>query len=181
MDYAVIAASSPFCLRAKMLTHSKNDGPFGAAVRVDQNRGAYPFVSGAINDVALTPSASAWKLSTTRWLKTGSAIAATSSMSGIARPSIAARALAPRIRYCDARGPAPQLTYFFTFGDASGASGRVERASFTAWLTMLGAAGRRRTRCSSSESCAPVSTGDTDFVTSVVVSLTIRSSSSRLG
>ena len=34
------------------------------------------------------------------------------------------------MRYCDARGPAPQLTYFFTFGDASGASGRVERASF---------------------------------------------------
>ena len=45
------------------------------------------------------------------------------------------------MRYCDARGPAPQLTYFFTFGGASGASGRVERASFTAYDTTLGAAG----------------------------------------
>ena len=53
-------------------------------------------------------------------------------VSGISRPSIAASALAPRIRYCDARGPAPQLTYFFTVAGASGASGRGDRASFSA-------------------------------------------------
>ena len=40
------------------------------------------------------PSASAWKFSTMRWPSTGSAIAWTSSISGIARPSIAARAFA---------------------------------------------------------------------------------------
>jgi hypothetical protein len=39
--------------------------------------------------------------------------------------------LAPRMRYCDARGPAPQLTYFLMFAGPSGESGRVERASFT--------------------------------------------------
>ena len=79
-----------------------------------------------------TPSASAWKLTTTRWPSTGIAIESTSSMSGTLRPSIAARALAPRIRYCDARGPAPQLTYFFTCGVASTSSGRVDRARPTA-------------------------------------------------
>src|SRR3954470_17909515 len=77
------------------------------------------------------PSASAWKLTTTRWLRTGTAIAFTSSRSGTARPSIAARALAPRIKYCDARGPAPQLTYFFTIGVDSSAPGRVDRARRT--------------------------------------------------
>ena len=46
--------------------------------------------------------------------------------------NIAARAFAPRMRYCDARGPAPQLTYFFTSGVASSEFGRVDRASFTA-------------------------------------------------
>src|ERR1700712_5709480 len=78
------------------------------------------------------PSASAWKLTTTRWLNTGTAIAFTSSKSGTERPSIAARAFAPRMRYCDARGPAPQLTYFLTSGVASSEPGRVDRASFTA-------------------------------------------------
>src|SRR3954470_19268300 len=71
------------------------------------------------------PSASAWKFTTTRWLNTGTAIAFTSSRSGTARPSIAARALAPSMRYWDARGPAPQLTYFFTSGVASSVFGRV--------------------------------------------------------
>jgi hypothetical protein len=40
-----------------------------AAPRAGRRRAVcerYPFVSGAINDVALTPSASAWKFSTTR-------------------------------------------------------------------------------------------------------------------
>src|SRR5258705_7424039 len=100
--------------------------------RADRGREYHGFGSPATNYAAVTPSASAWKLSTTRCASTGSAMAATSSRSGIPRPPIAARAVAPGMRYCDARGPAPQLTYFFTSGLASCASGRVARASFTA-------------------------------------------------
>jgi hypothetical protein len=99
-------------------------------------------------------------------------------MSGTERPSIAAFALAPRMRYWDARGPAPQLTYFFTSGVASGASGRVERATRTAYCTTVGGAGSRLTRCCSSVSWAAVSTGDTVAWTSPVVAVTMRSSSS---
>lgn len=54
-----------------------------------------------------TPSASAWKFSTTRCPSTLCATAFTSSRSGTLRPSSAARALAPRIMYWPARGPAP--------------------------------------------------------------------------
>ena len=56
-------------------------------------------------------------------------------MSGVVRPSMATRALAPNTRYCDARGPALQLTYCFTSGVASAASGRVDRTSATAYCT----------------------------------------------
>src|SRR5678816_2309754 len=99
------------------------------AHRPTPNYGRVGTVTSRSGDI---PSASAWKFTTTRWLSTGTAIALTSSRSGTARPSIAARALAPRMRYCEARGPAPQLTYFLTWVVASSAFGRVERASRTA-------------------------------------------------
>src|SRR5207244_7811555 len=57
-----------------------------------------------------TPSASAWKLVRTRCRMTGSANARTSSTVAAGRASSAARALAPTINACEARGPAPQAT-----------------------------------------------------------------------
>src|SRR5271165_6047926 len=57
-----------------------------------------------INWSTSKPSARAWKLSTRRWRKTGTATARTSAKSTWKRPARMARALAPRIRYCDARG-----------------------------------------------------------------------------
>ena len=44
----------------------------------------------------------------------------------------ALRALAPRIKYCTARGPAPQVTHFFTESEASSDFGRVLRTIATA-------------------------------------------------
>ena len=38
---------------------------------------------------------------------------------------MAARPLAPRIKYCEARGPAPQRTKRFTRSDVPSLSGRV--------------------------------------------------------
>jgi len=46
-----------------------------------------------------------------------------------------ARALAARIRNCEARGPAPHETASRMKAGAFGAVGRVERASETAYLT----------------------------------------------
>jgi len=66
LHYAVIGASSPFCIRAKMLTYNKNGGPKPDRRSFDRCQLLYPFVRGSINDVVLTPSASAWKFSTTR-------------------------------------------------------------------------------------------------------------------
>ena len=54
------------------------------------------------------PSASASKFKTSRWARTDGATALTSWKFGTGRPSMAARALAPRTRYWEARGPAPQ-------------------------------------------------------------------------
>src|SRR4051794_26173592 len=56
------------------------------------------------------PSASALKFVMMRCRSRGGATAATSSVVAQLRPYSAARAFAPRMRYCDARGPAPQLT-----------------------------------------------------------------------
>ena len=51
----------------------------------------------------------------------------TSSTETLGRPSMAATALAPAIRYCPARGPAPQSIISRTnFGD-DGSAGRVAR------------------------------------------------------
>lgn len=49
----------------------------------------------------------------------------TSSGPGVGRPSRMARVLAPRIRYCEARGPAPQLTQFLTNSSEPFSFGRV--------------------------------------------------------
>src|ERR1017187_3278125 len=59
----------------------------------------------------LRSAASAAKLVITRWRSTDVATARPSSRPAWGLPSIAARALAPRTRYCDARGPAPHSTY----------------------------------------------------------------------
>ena len=67
MHIPVIAASSPFRLSAKMLTHNKKGGPDRVrphALALELS--AHPFANGPINPSALTPSASAWKFSTTR-------------------------------------------------------------------------------------------------------------------
>ena len=56
---------------------------------------------------ASSPSARAWKLSTSRCRSTGTATARTSAKSTWNCPRRSARPLAPRIRYCAARGLAP--------------------------------------------------------------------------
>ncbi len=79
-----------------------------------------------------TPSASALKLVTMRCRSTGGATARTSSMPGAKRPASTARALAPRTRYCAARGPAPQVTQSLTNVGRLAPRARVGRASVTA-------------------------------------------------
>ena len=56
----------------------------------------------------VTPSLSAAKFTTMRWRSTGLASARMSSRATCGRPWTRARAFAPRIRNCVARGPAPQ-------------------------------------------------------------------------
>src|SRR5262249_14133560 len=85
----------------------------GPEARQQRRVERHAFVSRRSSAITLresTPSASAWKLVSTRWRRTGSASAPTSSTETAGRPESAARAFAPRIRACDARGPAPQLT-----------------------------------------------------------------------
>ena len=59
--------------------------------------------------VGVTPSLSAAKFNTSRCRSTGLANACTSSQATCVRPCNKARALAPRIKNCTARGPAPEL------------------------------------------------------------------------
>src|ERR1043166_4120597 len=73
-----------------------------------------PFTSSATRSSLVRSAASALKLVTSRCRSTDGATAFTSSRSAIGRPSIAARALAPSTRYCDALGPAPHSTYSLT-------------------------------------------------------------------
>src|SRR6266704_2902714 len=63
-----------------------------------------PAIRSAMMRSGFTPSASAVKLVTTRCRSTDGATARTSSMPGANRPCRTARVLAPRTRYCDARG-----------------------------------------------------------------------------
>ncbi len=60
--------------------------------------------------------------------------ALTSSSAGVKRPSKAALALAERIRYCEARGPAPQATHCLISFKASSVLGRDFLTKFTANL-----------------------------------------------
>src|SRR4029453_19281577 len=77
-------------------------------------------------------AASAAKLQMMRCRRTDRASACTSSTEAAKRPCSTARALAPRMRYCEARGPAPQLTQSLTKAGACGCDGRVACTSLTA-------------------------------------------------
>src|SRR2546422_2086343 len=78
------------------------------------------------------------------------------------RPSSAARALAPRIKYWDARGPAPHDTNCLMNAgtSASPPPGRVIRTSVTAERTNGFGTGMRRTRCCNANTSSAVNTGD---------------------
>ena len=75
------------------------------------------------------PSAWAWKLVLMRWRRTGTATLRMSSSETLNRPSIAAIALPPRIRFCPARGPAPQSIRSLMNCGVCGSAGRVARTS----------------------------------------------------
>src|SRR5438067_1221429 len=130
---------------------------------------------------ALRPAASAAKLITSRCVSTVGATARRSSSSGMGRPSSAARALAPRIKYWDARGPAPHDTYCLMNGGASSSGGRVIRTSVTAARTSGFGTGMRRTRCCNANTSSAVNTGAISVAASPVVASTIVSSSSLVG
>src|SRR5256884_291752 len=127
---------------------------------------------------ALRPAASAAKLITSRWVSTVGATARRSSSSGIGRPSSAARALAPRIKYWDARGPAPHDTNSLMNAgtSASPPPGRVIRTSVTAERTNGFGTGMRRTRCCRVNTSSAVNTGAISVARSPVVASTIVSS-----
>src|SRR5437899_1960500 len=76
------------------------------------------------------------------------------------RPSSAARALAPKIRYCDARGPAPHATNSLMNAGDSASGARVIRTSVTAARTNGFVTGMRRTRCCSASTSSAVRTGE---------------------
>ena len=65
MQLTVIDASSPFRLSTKMLMHNKRASP-PLGPPFDFDAPVYPFANGSIKLSALTPSASAWKFTTTR-------------------------------------------------------------------------------------------------------------------
>ena len=118
-----------------------------------------PATSSATRSSLLRFAASAAKLVTRRCRRTDWATAFTSSRSAIGRPAIAARALAPSTRYCEARGPAPQSTYSFTSAGASASVGRVMRASSTAARMRPAETGIRRTRSWMPSNCSASSAG----------------------
>ena len=62
--YAVVGADEAIAIRPICQSRSRARPVIGAERREARER--YPFVSGAISDIALTPSASAWKFITTR-------------------------------------------------------------------------------------------------------------------
>ncbi len=78
------------------------------------------------------PSASALKLGRILWRKISGASDCISSMLGVGLPSNKAFAFAPRTRYCEALGPAPHSTHFFTYSLHVFSFGLVEAANFTA-------------------------------------------------
>ena len=73
------------------------------------------------------PSERAAKFGMTRCLRMGTQTAWMSSMATWQRPRSAARDLPARMRFSEARGPAPHAMNFFTNSGASGSSGRVAR------------------------------------------------------
>src|SRR5258705_4162987 len=119
------------------------------------------FSSGCTMSPAARPAASPAKLITSRCVSTVGATERRSSSSAIGRPSSAARALAPKTRYCDARWPAPQDTYSFMKAGAWGSGGRVIRTSVTAARTNACDTGIRRTKCCIASTSSAVSAGRT--------------------
>src|SRR5690554_3803670 len=110
MRRAVHARENPLDQRLRLELHGAQlveDGwvqKFGA-----QRLGHGSSRSLAIISSVVRPWASASKLTRRRWRRIGAASARISSLLTVKRPSKIARALPPRIRYCPARGPAPQL------------------------------------------------------------------------
>ena len=93
-----------------------------------------------------SPSASALKLGRTRCLRMGPANDCTSPIFGDGLPSRTALAFAPKTRYCDAQGPAPQSTDIRMKSGARSELGLVEADSFTAYSTTLSETGTLRIR-----------------------------------
>src|SRR5262249_42763389 len=87
----------------------------GEELRVDQfagssvnlHRSGTRPINRGMSASASIPSARAWKFKTKRWRSPGTATACTSAKSTWNWPRSPARALAPRIKYCAARGLPP--------------------------------------------------------------------------
>ena len=127
------------------------------------------------------PSASAWKVVTIRWRRTGLAMWRTSAIPAWRRPFSAARALAASISDWPARGPAPQETHFLTKSVDSDSFGRLARTISRAYWKTCSATGTRRIKCCSSRICSPESVIEGEGESSPVVRRRISSSSSAVG
>ena len=75
------------------------------------------------------------------------ATACTFSISGENFPLIAAWVFAAKIRFCEALGPAPQSTNYFTKPEAVASFGSVLVTIVTAYSMTLSATGIRRINC----------------------------------
>ena len=90
--------------------------------------------------IDFNPSASAFYSLIRSGVNTKAAIAFTSSMSGENLP-LSCMAFSTQTKYCDALGPAPQLTYWLTSLMALEADGRVLDTRETAYSKTLSAMG----------------------------------------
>src|SRR5207245_2679052 len=95
-------------------------------------------------------------------------------------PCRPACALAARMRFKLARGPAPQVSHLLTKSTASGVLGRVMRAMRLAYAKMWSATGTRRTMCCRRTISSPCNTLSIAGCRSVLPSRMICSSSASL-
>ena len=139
--------------RAAQRGAKRRDGSQPAAYGHETSRTSRSTIS-----IDVTPSASALKFVTSRCRNVGPARVRTSSISGVWRPVSSARVLAPRMRYCEARGPAPQRIQSLHKLRCLRGPGRLARTRRTAYSITLSATGTRRTRSWNAPIWAPVST-----------------------
>src|SRR5262245_17332943 len=121
-----------------------------------------------ITSSTVTPSLWAVKLTISRCRRIGAVTATTSSPDTWFEPRRMAWALAARIRFMLARGPAPQVSHLLANSAASGVPGRDSRVIRLANWNTRSETGTRRTTFWSARMSSPCRTGETLAFTSEV-------------